>query len=178
MDHFSTDDAAPDSAGSRRSRMRSGARSRRTTASTVPDHFRTPTWLERSFVLPLTEPEPIDGVADVPTPRPRQHRVPQQRPQQMSAQSSPGDLHRDPVFVRPPSDDIDFSAVIRRADRSRWALRTAWVSTGVAGVLLILFLLTSVPAIAALAALGAVVSVSATVVRLQLARAPVPRVQR
>ena len=97
----------------------------------------------------------------------------------MSAQSTPaGDLHREPAFVRPPSDDIDFSAVIRRADRSRAALRTAWLATGVAGLLLILFLLTSVPAIAALAAACAVVSVSATVVRLRLARAPVPRVGR
>ena len=98
----------------------------------------------------------------------------------MSAQSSPaGDLHSPaPAFVRPPSDDIDFSTVIRRADRSRSALRTAWVSTGVAGLVLIVFLLTAVPAIAVLAAVCAVVAVSATVVRMRLMRAPVPRVNR
>jgi hypothetical protein len=89
----------------------------------------------------------------------------------MSELDSPG-----PAFVRPPSDEIDFSAVIRRADLSRAALRTAWISMGVAGLVLIAFLLTAVPAIAVLAGLFALVAVSATVVRMRLMRAPVPRV--
>ena len=97
----------------------------------------------------------------------------------MSGRNTPtGDVDSAPAFVRPPSDDIDFSIVIRRADRSRAALRTAWLSTGVAGLVLIAFLLTAVPAVAVLAALSAVVAVSATVVRMRLMRAPVPRVHR
>ena len=172
MDHISTDDARRGGVGSRRSRMRSEARSRRQVATTVPDHFRTPVWLERSFVLPLTEPEPLD------VPEQRQHPVPQQqRRQQMSTRGSSAGSPK-PAYVRPPSDDIDFGTVVRRADRSRSALRTAWLSTGLSGLVLIAFLLTTVPAIAVLAAACAVVAVSATVVRMRLMRAPVPRVTR
>jgi hypothetical protein len=98
----------------------------------------------------------------------------------MSAEDNQaGDLSSPaPAFVRPPSDDIDFGTVIRRADRSRSALRTAWVSTSVAGLVLIAFLLTTVPALAVLAAVCAVVAVGATVVRMRLMRAPVPRMNR
>ncbi len=177
MDQVSTDDATHDSVGLRRSRMRSAARSRRAVASTVPDHFRTPAWLERSFVLPLTKPEQTD----VPVPRSQHGPIPQQAGrQQMSTYDSPaGNMSSgEPAFVRPPSDDIDFSTVIRRADLSRSALRTAWVSTGLAGLVLIVFLLTELPAIAAAAAVCAVVAVCATVVRIRLMRAPVPRVNR
>ena len=195
MDQVSTGDATSDTVGSRRSRMRSAARSRRKVATTVPDHFQTPAWLDRSFVLPLTKPEPTD----VPEPRshhdPVPHQSSRQQPEpwtptppasaedlgtpQVSDQPSPaGNLQASPAFVRPPSDDIDFGAVIRRADRSRSALRTAWVSTSVAGLVLIAFLLTTVPALAVLAAVCAVVAVGATVVRMRLMRAPVPRMNR
>ena len=192
MDQVSTGDATRDT---RRSRMRSAARSRRTVA---PDGFQTPAWLDRSFVLPLTKPEQND----VPEPRLHQDPFPQQsshrrtRPQpdvtdprvggqdveapEMSAQSTPAsDLDAPtPAFVRPPGDDIDFGAVIRRSDRSRSALRTAWASTALAGLVLIVYLLTTVPAVAVLAALCAAVAVTATVLRMRLMRAPVPRVNR
>ena len=177
MDQLSRDDARHDSVSSRRSSMRSVARSRRGVTSTLPDAFRTPAWLERSFVLPLTKPEQ----ADAPGPRSHHDPIPQQAdPRQMSTQSSPAGNPGSPTpaFVRPPSDEIDFSTVIRRADLSRAALRTAWVSTGVAGLVLIAFLLTALPAVAAVAAVAAVVAVSATVVRIRLTRAPVPRVNR
>lgn len=212
MDQVSTGDETRSSVGSRRSRMRDVARSRRAAAPTVPDHFRTPAWLERSFVLPLTKPES----SDVPKPRPHHEPVPQQSqppraesqpkqpqppsgPTQPEAEGSTPEVEPDdaespamnaphetpadvagsaPAFVRPPSDDIDFGTVIRRADQSRSALRVAWVSTAVAGLVLIVFLLTGVLAIAVLAALVAVVAVSATVVRMRLTRAPVPRVNK
>ena len=191
MDQVSTDDAKQDGVDSRRSLMRTAARSRRKVPSPVPDHFQTPAWLERSFVLPLTKPEQTD----VPEPRPHRDAIPLQSRSgvsaprdgaepggtaEMSAEGTPsGDLDPPaPAFVRPPSDDIDFRTVIRRADLGRSALRTAWVSTGVAGLALIAFLLTDVPAFAGLAAVCAVVAVGAAVVRLRMTRAPVPRVNR
>ena len=120
MDQLSTDDARHDNVSSRRSSMRSAARSRRRTIPTVPDHFKTPAWLERSFVLPLTKPEQTD----VPEPRPHRDPIPQQASaRRMSAQSSPAGNPGSPApaFVRPPSDEIDFGTVIRRADLSRSA---------------------------------------------------------
>ena len=193
MDQVWTDDATRESVDSRRSFMRTAARSRRKVAATTPEHFQTPAWLDRSFVLPLTKPEQTD----LPEPRPHHDAIPQQSMPQaelsthrtgaeavgtpgMSAEDNQtGDLPSPaPAFVRPPSDDIDFGTVIRRADRSRSALRTAWASTGVAGLVLIAFLLTTVPALAVIAAVSAMVAVGATVVRMRLMRAPVPRVNR
>jgi hypothetical protein len=193
MDQVWTDDATHEGVDSRRSLMRTVARSRRKVAAPTPEHFQTPAWLERSFVLPLTKPEQTD----LPEPRPHHDPIPQQSmpraelstarvgaegvgtPEMSAENNQAGDLPLPaPAFVRPPSDDIDFGTVIRRADRSRSALRTAWASTGVAGLVLIAFLLTTVPALAVIAAVSAMVAVGATVVRMRLMRAPVPRVNR
>lgn len=56
--------AAIELAEVRRKRIRSQARDRRSSRPTEPGRFQTPEWLERSFVLPLTEPEGLPGSAE------------------------------------------------------------------------------------------------------------------
>jgi len=113
--------------------------------------------IDQSFVPPLNAPDATD--------------VPDQRAAAVTGSGDPG-------FVRPPSDDIDFAAVIRRSDLSRASLRAAWSAIAVGALAVIAFLLTQVLPIAVLAVVCGVVAIGAALLRLRLLRAPVPRLNR
>lgn len=178
MDHVTARDATRLGAHHRRWRMRERARSRHLASSPVSDRYQTPEWLERSFVLPLTQPEgndvpsqPVRGHDDDPVPEGQATPRPEAAAARTPSLGSAG-------FVRPPSEDVDFARVIRRADLSRQVTRLHWLATGLAGVALVVFLLvSSTVALVAVAAL-AVLAVGAFAVRLRLHRAPVPHVER
>lgn len=180
MDHVSARDARRQGAHSRRWRMREQARSQH---SPVPapasDRYQTPEWLERSFVLPLTQPEasdvpsqPVRRHDDDPVPEPQARVIPNP-----DAGTQPPSTPR-MDFVRPPVEHIDFARVIRRSDLCRKVTRVHWVATGLAGLALLAFLLTSSAVALGVVVAFAAVAVVAFGVRIQLNRAPVPRVQR
>ncbi|MCW2847547.1 MAG: hypothetical protein JWR90_1521 [Marmoricola sp.] len=168
MDQVSADDTARADLGSRRRRMRASARSLHPGPATRPDGFQTPEWLDRSFVLPLTEPE----ATDVPTQPVPHHDDDEERPPTGAAPESGAEPA--PAFVRPPSKEIDFARVIRRSDLSRTAIRAAIVSAGAAGLVLILFLLTGSPVVLGMAIAFGIVSLGALGARVRLATAPIP----
>jgi hypothetical protein len=173
MDQVSPNGTARDDVRARRSRMRAEARAQRPAGSEA-DRFRTPEWLERSFVLPLTEP----GLSDVP---PDVHPdAPKDVPPNVPSQSMPqhDDFSEVPLFVRPASREVDFARVIRRSDLIRRATRMALTSTGVTGLALIAYLLTSSPAVLSLTLLCAVVALAAAGVRVRMTAAPVPHLER
>jgi hypothetical protein len=88
-------------------------------------------------------------------------------------QAGPG-----PHFTRPPSEDIDFARMIRRADLCRSVGRVSSACAGLAGLALIVFLLfTSVAALAALI-VCTVACLASMVTLVGLTRAPVARLQR
>ena len=170
MDHVSH--TQRDTRRDRRTGMRDRARGLRPGAgvgATPGAHrFETPEWLERSFVLPLTEPE----VTDVPSqPVPRHDDVPEGDLEAVSATAPV----RSPGFVRPPAEEIDFAAVVRRADRCRTATRTAMGATAIAGLALIAYLLSGSPVVLVLAIACALAAAVALGLRLRLGRARVPR---
>lgn len=161
-------DISSDTVRARRGRMRAQARGRRPAAPPESDGFQTPQWLERSFVLPLSEPE----VTDVPSQPVPHHDDYEERLPASAAPESGGEPA--PVFVRPPSKEIDFARVIRRSDLSRTAIRAAIFSSGVAGLVLILFLLTGSPVVLGMAIAFGIVTLGAIAVRVRLATAPIP----
>jgi hypothetical protein len=172
MDQLSDGDTARDSVRSRRRRMRESARGLHPSASPSSDLFQTPEWLDRSFVLPLTEPE----VTDVPS-----QSVPHHDDFQEVLPTSPApepEADPPPAFVRPPSTEIDFARVIRRSDLSRAASRAAMISTGVAGLVLIMFLLTGSSLVLGMAIAFGVITLAAIGVRVRLATASVPHLER
>jgi hypothetical protein len=142
--------------------MQTRARTRRHRDS---EQFETPEWLERSFVLPLADPE----VTDVPT-QPVPH-----HDDDLSAGSGPPAVA---PFVRPPSRDVDFARVIRRAEVARAAHRAATVSGGLTGLALIGYLVSASTMVLWLVALGVVVAATALAISLRLSAAPIPHVQR
>lgn len=103
--------------------------------------YRTPEWLERSYVLPIRDP-----VTE--------------------------------VFVRSPSEDVDFARVVRRSDLQRVATRLHWSATGLAGIGLVAYLLLATTPLLLIVITLAVVACGGLVARVALSRAPVPRVQR
>ena len=157
MDHVSAGEATLNGVRSRRRRMRDQARSRH--AGAAPG-YQTPEWLERSFVLPLTQPE----ASDVPTQPVRRHDDDPDR--------APG-----PNFMRPPSEEIDFARVVRRADLCRRVTRLHWIAIGLTGLALVIYLLVSATWVLVVVVVFAVVAVVAFAVRFRLNRAPVPRLQ-
>jgi hypothetical protein len=173
MDQPSAGETTSDSVRTRRGRMRTQARALRPVASPEPDGFATPEWLERSFVLPLSRP----AVTDVPSQSVpdhdklfEAHLVGSPAPE---AAAEPA-----PAFVRPPSREIDFARVIRRADLSRTATRAAMASTGIAGLALIAYLLTTSAVVLGMAIALAGVALVAVGVRVRLATAPIPHLER
>ncbi len=179
MDKASKSDTTGDDTRARRKRMQSQARSLRPTRSPEADGFQTPDWLDRSFVLPLTRPE----VTDVPSQsvpdhdsysEPRLQESPAPEPQP-AVEPTPQPT---PAFVRPPSRDVDFARVIKRADRCRAATRTAAAATAIACLALIGFLLTSSAVLLSVTVLGAAGALGALVVRLSLSSAAIPHVKR
>ena len=168
MDEISTGDTTSDATRARRKRMRADARGLRLVASPDSDRYQTPEWLDRSFVLPLTRPE-VTGVPSQSAPdhdnfpevRLRESAVPAQE-----------------AFVRPPSREIDFARVIKRADLGRKATRLAMASTGIACVALIVFLLTSSSVLVTVAIAAAVTALVCVGVRVRLSTAPIPHLER
>jgi hypothetical protein len=182
MDKASKSDTTSDGTTARRKRMQSQARSLRPTRSPEADGFQTPDWLDRSFVLPLTRPE----VTDVPNQsvpdhdnysEPRLQESPAREPQPAVPTAQPT-AEPTPAFVRPPSRDVDFARVIKRADRCRTATRTAAAATALACLALIGFLLTNSPVLLSVTVLGAAGALGALVVRLSLSSAAIPHVKR
>lgn len=174
-------DTARDGVRARRKRMRAEARAQRPAGSEA-DRFQTPEWLERSFVLPLTEPE----LSDVPSQSMPHHDDFSELPLPSQAVratcdgvAGPGTNGAvTPLFVRPPSREIDFARVIKRSDLTRKATRMALLSTGVTGLALIAYLLSASPAVLTLTLMCAAVALAAVGVRLRMATAPIPHLER
>lgn len=164
MDIPSTGETRPDTVRARRQRMRDEARASgfRRSRSGRPQRFETPEWLDRSFVLPLTGPE-VSAMAAQHVPH---HDGLETFVDQRDASTS--------SFVRPPSQEVDFARVIKRAEGARLANRAATVATGVAGLAVIGYLVIgSVPVLAA-ALVTALVAVIALVLGRRLSAAPIP----
>jgi hypothetical protein len=169
MDQVAAGDTTSDVVRARRKRMRAEARGLRPAPKS--DGFQTPQWLDRSFVLPLTVPE----ATDVPTQSVPHHDDFENRPDAGVPEAA---AQTEPSFVRPPTKEIDFARVIRRSDVSRTATRTAMASTGVAGLVLIAYLLTMSSIVLGMAISFALVSLVAIGVRVRLAIAPLPHLNR
>jgi hypothetical protein len=178
MDHPSARDTRRQGAHSRRWRMREVARSLHPVQAPASDRYQTPEWLERSFVLPLSHPE----ASDVPSQPVRSHDddpTPERAIPRLDADDLPQPVTPSPAtFVRPPSEDIDFARVIRRADLCRTVTRLHWVATGLAGLALVTYLLTGSVLLLGAVVVFALAAVAAFAVRVRLNRAPVPRLQR
>jgi hypothetical protein len=180
MDHVSARDAMRPGAHERRWRMREQARTHRSVQTPASDHYQTPEWLERSFVLPLSNPE----ANDVPTQPVRRHDDdPAPEPRLMAsleaaAEAATPGTSAAPLFVRPPTAHVDFARVIRRSELCRTVTRVHWAATGLAGIALVLFLLMGSTTALATVLVSAVVAVAAFGVRIWLHHAPVPHVQR
>ena len=175
MDQRSADGMSRGSVRARRRQLRADARAQRRALGDVPDRFQTPQWLERSFVLPLTDGE----VNVVPSQSQPHHDDFSETP--LVERPAPGavvDPTAAPTFVRPPSQEIDFARMIKRSDRSRMAIRTAIASIGFAGLALVTFLVTMVPVALMVAIAFAVLAVIAVGVRVRLVKAPVPHLER
>ena len=141
MDQRSADGTARDRARARRMQLRAHARTRRSAAGAVPDRFQTPQWLERSFVLPLSE-----GGVIVPSQSKPHHDDFSETPDaQRPVSGAEVDAEAAPTFQRPPSEEIDFARMIKRSDHCRTAIRAAIASIGFAGLALVIFLVTMNP---------------------------------
>jgi hypothetical protein len=140
----------------------------------VPDQFQTPEWLERSFVLPLA-----DRGVTVPSQSQPHHddftETPASERPAYAAEVSPAAT---PTFVRPPSREIDFARMVKRADHCRTATRAAIASIGLAGLAIVIFLLTIDPLPLEVAIACTVLAVLAVGVRVRLGTAPVPHLER
>lgn len=184
MDQLSAGGAMRNGARVRRWRMRDLARSQHAGQSPVTDRYQTPEWLERSFVLPLTHPEASDVPSqsvphhDDDVPRTSESRVIDQHP--LAAPATPAgspEPVQPGVFVRPPSEAIDFATAVRRADLCRRSGRLAWATAGMAGIALIAHLLFAATVVLGATIAFTLVSLVALAMRVRLSRAPIPRVQ-
>jgi hypothetical protein len=173
MDQLSADGMSRDSVRASRRQLRARARAQRGTAGAVPDRFQTPQWLERSFVLPLADGQ-VTVVPSQPQPHHDDFSPPPAGKRRGPAEVEPGA----PSFVRPPRQEIDFARMIKRADHCRTASRAAIASIGFAGVGLVFFLVTMNLVALEVAIACAVLAVIAVGVRIRLATAPVPHVER
>jgi hypothetical protein len=191
MDNVSAGEDMRGGARARRHRMRDAARSHASPAA--PDHYQTPEWLERSFVLPLTRLEA--GPENGPGTRTEISDLPQQtRPHHDD--HHPGhhqDVHREPgmidrllhddatpparPFVRPPTEQIDFGLVVQRADLARTAARLSRLAVGLAGLCLVAYLLLSSVVLLGVVVVFALAALVALTVHLRLTTAPVPRLR-
>jgi hypothetical protein len=123
--------------------------------------YQTPEWVDHSFVLPDEQtPARVAAASHHPVPRPRA--------------KAPDPL---PVFDRPVTPEVDFAAVVRRADLGRRARVTTIVGLLLAFVGVIAFQVSGAAVAAACAILFAVVTLAAVTVRLVLGRAAVPYLQ-
>jgi hypothetical protein len=171
---LSADRTSRESIRARRKQLRADARGQRRVTGAVPDRFQTPQWLERSFVLPIT-----DRGVTVPSQSQPHHDNFSEAPN--AERPTPGakvDPAAAPTFVRPPSQNIDFARMIKRSDLCRTASRAAVASIGFAGFALVIFLLTMDPVPLEAAIVCVVLAVIAVGVRVRLVTAPVPHLER
>lgn len=120
--------------------------------------FRTPGWLDHSFVLPDDQtPTRVAAASHPLLPKPRA--------------KAPDPL---PVFDRPSTPEVDFATAVRRADVARRARIATIAGLVLAFVAMVLFQVTGSVALAACAILFALVTLGAATVRMVLNRAPVP----
>lgn len=171
MDQVSADDTSTEVVRARRKRMRANARGLRSATAPRSDEYQTPEWLDRSFVLPLTVPE----VSDVPSQSVPHHD--DYEAEVVEPEAADPEVAA-PAFVRPPTPEIDFARVIRRADLSRTATRTVMGSTGITGLVLIVYLLTSSPVVLGMAISFGLVALVAIGVRIRTATAAIPYLDR
>lgn len=123
--------------------------------------YRTPEWVDHSFVLPDDQtPARVAAASHHPVPRPRA--------------KAPDPL---PAFERPSSPEIDYAAVVHRADVGRRARIATIVGLLLALVAVVAFQVTGSVATAVVAILFALVTLAAAGVRIVLNRAPVPYLQ-
>ena len=139
-----------------RDRMRAEAREQ---SRRGRSRYRTPAWLDRTFVLPDHDTPPVRAAHSeaVALPRPR-------------AEAAP-DV---PEFQRPATPDVDFGALMRRADLGRRARVVTVAGLVLAVLAVVVFQLTAQPLAAVVAVVAALGALAATGVRLVLNRAPVP----
>ncbi len=178
MDNVSAGEVTRDGARTRRGRMRDKAR-QQTAQPPVPHRYQTPEWLERSFVLPLQQPEASDVPSqtvphhdDDPEPAPEPHVISEETLIASTEAAPPAQ------FLRPQSDDIDFARVVRRADLCRNAERLGWISAGLAGLAMIVYLLMTTMVVLGIVIGFALLALVAVTVQIRLAHAPVPRLSR
>jgi hypothetical protein len=141
-----------------RDRMRARAREQ-TGAEHGP--YLTPEWLDHSFVLPAAVEA---GGVSLPSPRGESPVAVETLDQEAPAA----------VFERPASPEIDFVAVMRRADIGRRARIVTAVALVAALVAAVVFQVTGQSAVAAIAILAVAVTLGAAATRVVLNRAPVP----
>ncbi len=171
MDQVSHNDTSNEVVRARRKRMRAAARGLRVLPPRT-DEYQTPEWLDRSFVLPLTVPV-VNGLPSQSVP----HHDDDEAPVVETPAAAP-ESHDAPAFVRPATPEIDFAKVIRRADLSRTATRTTIGATGITGLVLIGYLLTSSPVVLGMALSFALVALVAAAIRIRLATAGIPHLDR
>ena len=164
MDIPSTGRTRSETSRARRERMRAEARDEARDEARARRHhgFETPEWLDRSFVLPLTRPE----VTTMPA-QPVPHHDDMGDLGSAEADSSS-------CFVRPPSKEIDFARVIKRAEGERLAGRAAAVSTGVTGLAVIGYLITGATLVLVVMLVAGLVTVGALGLGRMLGAAPIP----
>ena len=120
--------------------------------------YRTPGWLDHSFVLPDDQtPTRVAAASQPLLPKPRA--------------KAPDPLR---IFDRPPTPEVDFAAVVRRADVGRRARIATIVGLVLALAAVVVFQLTGTVASAAFAIAFALVTLGAAAVRIVTNRAPVP----
>lgn len=177
MDDVSAREATRQGARSRRRRMRADAILLHGVQAPVSDRYQTPEWLERSFVLPLTQPEAND-VPSQAIPRHDDDPEPTEVTDVIPHIESDDGVPPAASFVRPVSDEIDFAKVVRRSDLCRSVTRLHWASTGLACAALVFYLLAGSMLMLDAVIACALVAVVAFAVRIRLSQAPVPRLQR
>jgi hypothetical protein len=168
---LSADGMARDGIRARRKELRARAQRH---AEVAPDEFQTPQWLERSFVLPITDRE----IAVPSQSQPRHDDLSEPSMSQLPMFAAAVDPPSAPTFVRPPSREIDFARMIKRSDHCRTAVRAAIASIGFAGLAVVAFLLTMDPLPLELAIACTVLALVAVGVRARLGTAPVPHIER
>lgn len=167
-------DRASTGARARRSRARAEAFARHG-GEQIRSRYETPAWLERSFVLPVQDTAATISAAGEGTDA-HQRRLEAEAPRMYKTMGLVPPKQW-PEFVRPPSEEIDFVAVVRRDDACRAARRTALAAAALMALALVLLVLTSSSLALPLLAVSAVGATSSVVVLLNLRRAPLPVVR-
>ena len=170
MNQVSAGENLTETVPARRKRMRAQALGLRP-APLRPAEFQTPQWLDTSFVLPLTAPEAVD-VPSQAVPHHDDEAELVESPMPESRMEGP------PAFVRPPSREVDFARVMKRSDLGRTSARTVISSGGMAGLVLVVYLLTSSPVVLGMAIAFGLIAIAAAGVRIRLALARLPYLDR